>query len=106
MTLEPWIGFSFLLRLEHILEKEEDSTLSQPVTINLQDIFEPFTIAEFVETTLGGNQRLEDNNRMQFDILDENRTHKRAVVINAINDFEILLNPMEIRTFIINVKKT
>lgn len=106
MTLEPWIGFSFLLRLEHILEKDEDSALSQAVTINLRDIFAPFTVTSFVETTLAANQRLTENNRLKFDIRDENKTEKREVIINASDDFEVVLNPMEIRTFIIDVNRT
>lgn len=36
LTLEPWKGFSFLLRLEHILENNEDAVLSKPTTVNLK----------------------------------------------------------------------
>lgn len=35
LTLEPWIGFSFLLRLEHVFESSEDAELSQPVVVSL-----------------------------------------------------------------------
>jgi lysosomal alpha-mannosidase len=35
MTLEPWQEDSFVLRLEHILEKNEDDNLSQSVTVDL-----------------------------------------------------------------------
>lgn len=34
LTLEPWIGFSFLLRLEHVYETGQ--ALSQPVVVALK----------------------------------------------------------------------
>nr|CAD7445524.1 unnamed protein product [Timema bartmani] len=36
LTLERWTDNSLLLRLEHILEKDEDKVLSQDVSINIQ----------------------------------------------------------------------
>lgn len=38
LTLEPWIGMNLLVRLEHVLEKNEDPQLSKPVTVDLQVI--------------------------------------------------------------------
>lgn len=35
LTLEPWKGTHFLLRLEHILEGNDDDSASTPVTVNL-----------------------------------------------------------------------
>lgn len=39
LTLEPWKGTSFLLRLEHILEKVDDPSAAQPIVVNLQVSF-------------------------------------------------------------------
>ncbi|KAJ8951614.1 hypothetical protein NQ318_012284 [Aromia moschata] len=36
LTLEPWKGFSFLLRLEHVFESNDDPALSQTVTVDLK----------------------------------------------------------------------
>lgn len=36
LTLEPWTDKSFILRLEHIMEKEDDADLSDPVEIDLK----------------------------------------------------------------------
>lgn len=35
LTLEPWKGTHFLLRLEHILEENDDDSASTAVTVNL-----------------------------------------------------------------------
>ncbi|KAL3274851.1 hypothetical protein HHI36_019633 [Cryptolaemus montrouzieri] len=104
LTLEPWIGRSFILRLEHVLEKNEDPELSQAATINLQGLFSPFEISSVRETTLGANQWLSDNNRLHFATVDETKNRsERYVIINSDNDFIIKLNPMQIRTFVIDV---
>lgn len=36
LTLEPWKDNTILLRLEHIFQKDEDTELSQPVTVDLE----------------------------------------------------------------------
>ena len=52
----------YLLRLSHLYEAGEHSTLAQPVTINLEEIFAKagLTIKSAIETTLTGNQPLEE----------------------------------------------
>lgn len=106
LTLEPWKGFSFLLRLEHILEKGEDADLSKPVIVNLQGLFTPFEIKTIQETTLGANQWLDKNERLEFEATDEIRKNgKRATIVKALDDYQITLNPMQIRTFIIDIVK-
>jgi lysosomal alpha-mannosidase len=35
LTLEPWNENTLLLRLEHIMEKDEDENLSQETTVDL-----------------------------------------------------------------------
>jgi lysosomal alpha-mannosidase len=36
LTLEPWKAQTFLLRLEHIYEKNEHPEFSKPATVNLK----------------------------------------------------------------------
>jgi lysosomal alpha-mannosidase len=102
LTLEPWKGVSFLLRLEHVFEKGEDEVLSQPAVVNLRDLFTSFEITTVQETTLGANQWLEQNNRLQF---STKKNEKRATLVQALDDYQITLNPMQIRTFVIEFKK-
>ncbi|XP_060520149.1 lysosomal alpha-mannosidase-like [Cylas formicarius] len=138
LTLEPWQGFTFLLRLEHVFEIGEDPLLSKPVTVKLKDLFTAFEITSLWETTLGANEWLKDNERLKFKTngtmeelisceyynFNDNETftrnlmhetgaygkmeRKREVVIYAddyTEDFEVVLAPMQIRTFIIDIKK-
>jgi lysosomal alpha-mannosidase len=36
LTLEPWRDNTYLVRLEHMFEKDEDAVLSNPITIHLE----------------------------------------------------------------------
>lgn len=107
LTLEPWKDGTVLLRLEHIFEVGEAMQLSQPVEVNIKDLFTSFTITSIRETTLGANQWLEDNNPLKWrpetnEIVPEPEMSFEPVKIQdgAIN---VLLKPMEIRTFILEV---
>lgn len=107
MTYEPWKLDSYLIRFEHILEKDEDSQLSQPVTFNLSRVF-PGNF-KFTEVTLAANQWFDKKaDRLKF-------KHQMARNVNSIapkatqsqkfsNDLEVTLRPMEIRTFVMEAK--
>lgn len=103
MTFEPWKDGGFLIRFEHLLEKDEDPELSAPVRFNLNDVFANSDI-DLRELTLAGNQWIEDLNRLRFkadtsDFLDP--TNEEPVKSpSAPPDMEITLNPMEIKTFV------
>ncbi|KAJ8964251.1 hypothetical protein NQ314_005027 [Rhamnusium bicolor] len=138
LTLEPWKGFSLLLRLEHVLENDEDPNLSVPAIIDLKNLFSPFEIKSLRETTLGANQWLSENHRLQFEtagnledllngnyqILDEDEEESRnklnseqsdsrnyvkretlVEVPDSTDNFEITFQPMQIRTFVIEINK-
>lgn len=107
LTFEP-LNFNdkFLLRLEHCFEYGEDPWYSKPVAINLLEIFDQF---EFTirETTLDGNQWLDETVRLKFtsDSEEETRTadmYQKIVRANY-DDYVIWLNPMEIRTFVMKI---
>ncbi|KAG7212847.1 hypothetical protein KM043_002203 [Ampulex compressa] len=109
LTLEPWKDGTLLLRLEHIFEVGEALQLSQPVEVNIQDLFSTFTITSIEETTLGANQWLKDSNPLQWepetnDVLQEQETNSQSVEIQG-NVINVLLKPMEIRTFILTVAR-
>lgn len=108
LTLEQWGGPTirpsatqpFLVRFEHIYEKGENSALSQPVKILAKDLFVPFSIKTMEELTLGANLPLADLKRLQWKTKDYT-TDSEAVrrPIQAADNFTVILNPMEIRTF-------
>ncbi|CAH1141510.1 unnamed protein product [Phyllotreta striolata] len=127
LTLEPWKGDSILLRLEHVLEIKDDPELSKPVTVDLKNLFVPFNITSMRETTLGGNQWLSDNQRLRFDSdslledlwkadggyqewakqkwMDSFKEPRDFIEDFKEDDMKITLNPMQIRTFILNVSR-
>ncbi|XP_072399843.1 lysosomal alpha-mannosidase-like isoform X2 [Diabrotica undecimpunctata] len=131
LTLEPWKADTFLLRLEHVFEINEDPILSKPIMIDLKGLFAPFEISNIRETTLGANQWLSENHRLNFDsglpIEDLWLAHKvsdyqnwaqykwresitKRVVDETdekdnVEDLQILLKPMQIRTFVLNISK-
>lgn len=137
LTFEPWrrdkmLGDSYLLRFEHLLEKDEDPEYSKPVSFNLQDVFRGLDIADLKETTLAGNQWLSDAKRFKFtpdpkEIRYDNVNQKYDYSINGAKtmedneierqgreeiigdarkyglDYEITLKPMQIRTFVMQM---
>lgn len=129
MTLEPWRENSYLVRFEHLLEKDEDANYSKQVTFDLIDVFgKLFDIESVVETNLAANQFLSDVKRFKFTAKSdaENTVLKRIERENLINvrlvdpianseegllkdddslKYSITLNPMQIRTFVIKVNE-
>jgi len=99
---------SILLRLEHFYELNEDSTLSVPVTLDLDSIFgSVFNITQVEELALGANMDVNDlNDRLKWNAA-QNKMHNSRLSIRpsikhplkkkASNVFTF--NPMQIRTF-------
>ncbi|GLV46666.1 Lysosomal alpha-mannosidase II [Carabus blaptoides fortunei] len=144
LTLEPWKASTFLLRLEHIMEKDDDPELSRPVNVDIKNLFTPFTVKSVRETTLGGNQWIEQNQRLKWNAgeklehlvhqPDYYKTEEDNIVwlrnhpndtneiptdnltignidnailkdLDQYNTFEFTLEPMQIRTFVIDIDK-
>ncbi|KAG5887526.1 hypothetical protein JTB14_022138 [Gonioctena quinquepunctata] len=85
LNLAPWRTGTYLLRLEHIFEKNEDETLSADITVQLKYLFQPHLIKSIKETTLGANDWLPGTNITGY-------------------NYEIVLSPMQIRTFIVEME--
>lgn len=109
MTLEPWSNNEILLRLENILEKTEGSNIA----VNLQTLCKQLRFYEIRETTLDGNMWLSDMKRLKFTedngVIDTtlqrpSYTPYFATSASSLQDFEIVMSPMSIRTFIIKYK--
>lgn len=106
MTMEPWHTDSFLIRFEHIMDKNDDPEMSKSVTFNLAQVF-PGDF-EFSEVTLAANQKIEELSRLQFKTESaaavnvaamQQKQSERAL---ALADLSVTMNPMEIRTFIVS----
>ncbi|XP_017769969.1 PREDICTED: lysosomal alpha-mannosidase-like [Nicrophorus vespilloides] len=109
LTLEPADDRSILLRLEHVFEEGEDDVLSKPVAVDIADLFTLFNIESIRETTLGANQWLDDNEKLEWDLHEysDGRASVNYIeesrVGSSLDDFVVTLTPMKIRTFIIYV---
>lgn len=106
MTFEPWKDGTFLIRFEHLLEKNEDPELSKPVRFNLTDVFPGYEI-DLKEVILSANQWIDDLERLHFTAESSGSEFLDAVKdsdgIKPVVDFEISLDPMEIRTFVMTM---
>lgn len=102
MTYEPWKKDEYLVRFEHIMDKNDDPTLSNPYTFNISRVF-PGDF-QFTEMNLAANQRIEEVNRLHFRQEGAQATSETLKLEKAlsVSELEITLNPMQIRTFIMS----
>lgn len=107
LTLEQWVAGSVLVRFEHFFEKDEDPVLSMPAIVQLKDLFAPFSIDSVDELTLGADQMLSDAVRLQWTVQDYGRTERDMKAFVTPVDpqkLEVVLKPMQIRTFQVTLK--
>ena len=102
LTLENWKANQVLLRLEHTFESSDNSPLSKPVVIDLNNLFKTFKIVDSVETTLAANELLSESKRLKwnshyFSAQELSRKERAA-------DLKITLGPQQIRTFILTLE--
>uniref|UniRef100_T1PFV0 Alpha-mannosidase n=1 Tax=Musca domestica TaxID=7370 RepID=T1PFV0_MUSDO len=110
LTLEPYSTNERLLRLEYFFNKNETSSL----TFNIRSIFDALGGTEIRETTLDGNLALGSMNRFKFhpdgtvpkkvEYYKSKHTPLSAVQKDAVSKFQITMDPMQIRTFIVKWK--
>ncbi|KAJ8919725.1 hypothetical protein NQ315_006253 [Exocentrus adspersus] len=110
LTLESWGGGnSLLIRLEHILENDEDPNLSREVTVDLKDLFKTIKINSMVEYALAGITPLEESEKLSWpqveDDTDPSSPLSRAnKLARDPSDLKITLAPMQIRTFVADIE--
>ncbi|KAF5279970.1 hypothetical protein FQR65_LT15119 [Abscondita terminalis] len=97
LTLDLIDSSTLLLRLEHLFGKGEHSTLSEPVSVNIKEMFTLYKVLHITETTLGANQLKKDNIKLNWTATPEDQETEEI-------DSVVVLNPMEIRTFILEVQ--
>ena len=111
LTLLPESGSnpnSIIVRLEHFYEAGEDTTLSAPVTLDLDSIFGmSFDITSIEELALGANMKAEElNERLKWNSSPVLKQHKKQPSTSFLNNSTFIFNPMQIRTFRISYKKS
>ncbi|XP_067008681.2 lysosomal alpha-mannosidase [Anabrus simplex] len=105
LTLEPWKDKTLLLRLEHLLEHEKDSKACKPAVVDIDDLFTPFPILGVREMTLGGNEYICDLKRMDWSYANKVCNKSRPICSRKkTTSTRIVLKPMDIRTFIVEIK--
>ncbi|KAM9494751.1 LOW QUALITY PROTEIN: lysosomal alpha-mannosidase [Clarias gariepinus] len=105
LTLSQWDQDSVLLRLEHQFERSESHAQSQTVTVSLQKMFSTLEVVGVSEMSLGANQWKEDIKRMEW---KSNSSETPAPLREREGDpapWEVTLHPMQIRTFLLRVRR-
>ncbi|XP_033096903.1 lysosomal alpha-mannosidase-like [Anneissia japonica] len=107
LTLQLWDSSTALIRLEHQFECAEDPNLSQNVTLSLKNLFVPFDVVSVREVTLSANQFVTDAERLQWKIEDSDQptpSNKKPVPVPS-NTLDVLLTPMQIRSFLATIRR-
>ncbi|XP_036385660.1 lysosomal alpha-mannosidase [Megalops cyprinoides] len=103
LTVSQWDRDSVLLRLEHQFEAKESHTHSQPVTVNLQKLFSTLEVVGMSEMSLAANQWKDEMTRMDWKGNTGEKPLKRGTGDPSV--WEVTLNPMEIRTFLLRMHR-
>ncbi|XP_050518488.1 lysosomal alpha-mannosidase [Diabrotica virgifera virgifera] len=108
LTFEQWINGTYLLRLEHIMEQDDDTELSKSIDVNIAKAFKHFDIKSMAETTLAANQLLSDyQKKTKYTWKTSDLTTKNVKRVEPIEGTPkaVSLSPMQIRTFIVSLKE-
>ena len=112
LTIDQWSSKTYLMRIEHYFEVNEDATLSQPVQFDLQILFNSLgKIINCTEFILIANLPLSELNRLVW-TTDENQSsfwqpkdkERNINELNSAKSTIVTLNPMEIKTFQITLE--
>ncbi|CAG2111338.1 unnamed protein product, partial [Medioppia subpectinata] len=110
LTLEQWANRTLLLRLEHFYQWNESREWSTPVRVELRDVFREFVVYDVLETTLSATENILAVRLRFWETNANNRlspqTHRFEPKRHELNttDLSVIINPMEIRTFIVRTK--
>ncbi|CAF2739012.1 unnamed protein product [Rotaria sp. Silwood2] len=110
LTIEPLSQekniLTILFRIEHIYDRNEHSKLSKSISIEIHKIFNNHKLLEAKEVTLGANMyKTEAFDRLKW---TPDSTYEDKSEYNQTPNFDgqtIHLDPMQIRSFIIKLKK-
>ncbi|EFA84943.1 alpha-mannosidase [Heterostelium album PN500] len=93
---------SVILRLQNIYAIDgQDTVNTQPVTVDLSNLFSFFTITSVTEMNLSATMKLSSVNRLVWKTATEVESTKTTGITD---DFTITVSPMDVRTFIITLE--
>ena len=107
LTLEALEKNKILLRIEHPFEAHEHSELSKPASLDLHRVFASFEVIAIEEMTLAGNIPLSQETRLHWntDMWKKNHGAEHKMRRNELDPSNIILRPLEIRTFLLDVMR-
>ena len=79
LTLDQLRAKQYLVRVEHYFELNEDAMLSQPIEVNLQQLFRSLgEINNVTELTLTANLPLSEMNRLNWTTTDNESSYRKT----------------------------
>ncbi|CAF1413328.1 unnamed protein product [Adineta ricciae] len=104
LTFDQLSPKQYLIRVEHYFEANEDAFYSKPTAIDLQTMFKSIgNIKDVMELILTANLPLTDLHRLDWTAKDQQPSHINTLRQSSLNATTITLNPMQIRTFQIDI---
>ena len=79
------------------MEKDDDPIMSQSVKFDIREVFNKFVIQNLKEMNLAANQIKTESKRLKFK--SHLNSEKKQVKPDE-NNYEVILEPMEIKTFL------
>ena len=102
-TLQFLSSNTLLLRLEHVYQIDDPAPFNNPVTVTLDNMFTGFSVVSVTELVLGANENIDNVQRLQWNVEEGSKvSYKKQNVFGP--SFAVTLNPIEIRTFELEVK--
>jgi hypothetical protein len=95
---------TFLIRLGHQYASNKSKTLSGTAHVNMQEILADWKVVSMTEKTLSGNQDYSEWENRRFYWNGDSTTNDGKMKSERMNDYDIELMPMEIRTFEVRVE--
>ena len=86
-----------------MFESSDNSPLSKPVEVNLENLFKTFKIQDLVETNLVANELLSESQSQRLKWNSHYFSEVSNITKRAAN-MKITLTPQQIRTFILTVE--
>ena len=104
LTFESLNRNQIILRLEHIYEKGEDPKLSQTLVVVLTGLFTDFQVAGITELNLSANQYMSDKKMLNWHTtMDDSYMKQSSSVFKVGSSWQVMLKPMEIRTYLMDI---
>ena len=103
LTMETIRQNTVLMRFENYVEAYEGG---EEIEIDLDGLFKEFSVVSLTEMNLSASQKLKDKQMWDWDTNETQfHLHREENYIRFKSAMKVSLKPMEIRTFIVEIKK-